>query len=66
MKLANMDPRTVAYLVSTLVPAMMAVSGWAIGCVKVGANRIKASHEAKKLTKNIDKEYEELCKLTKA
>ena len=63
MKVENMDPRTVAYLAQILIPIGITVGGWAVGCVKTGVRQLKINHEAKKLTKHIDKEYEELCEL---
>ena len=61
MKLASMDPRTVVYLAQVLIPIGITVGGWAIGCVKTGVYQLKVNHEAKKLTKHIDEDYEALC-----
>lgn len=63
MKVENMDPRTVAYLAQILIPIGVTVGGWALGCVKTGVRQLKVNREAKKLTKHIDEDYEELCRL---
>ena len=63
MKVENMDPRTVAYLAQILIPIGITVGGWAIGCVKTGVHQLKVNREVKKFRKDIDEDYEELCKL---
>lgn len=62
MKVENMDPRAVAYLAQILIPIGITVGGWAVGCVKTGVRQLKVNHEVKKLRKNVDKDYEDLCK----